>query len=889
MLVALLLFCLAVPRLWQPGKTVTTSAADDSASGSAGENTVHGFETPYSIMPAPNNAALHSYGALNPLAAPGFHEMEITLPGSTLAGGSLISLCPPPTFEELIETARLGMPVYQFQAESQGVDLIRGHQLELLNALGTEIGWPAPEMNPARDRALRRSALTTAVMMRLGRALADYSIDDVMRALAAGVARLHGLCAPQAPEMLPSQPAEPPAVFPDGPIARRPPSAPDQAAGNSLKLEAESAVPSTLRVVNPGDRLAMAPPATPSISPNEPTGDAPTSPPDEEPGDEDELEPWCVPQTLFEQVERLARHPFCAEWAQATLEELRSATERDHWEHGDVSSQLWDLSQSAQEALKLADDARDDRLRVELLRAHWGLARRLDCWAAAHEIRLAQQESPRIAARGSLDSLLAGEPRPTSVDDVAHALSNDLEAYEQSRDPQIGRHVSQRQRDLASSNSLQDRTLADAVEQHYRNANVRIAITSELLNRLVRKQRTEERPVRERIAGTPVRGRSQITSESNIRLQPAEGRWQVGVEAQGVVNSRTLADGGRARLHTRSSTDFSAQKTVIFEPGGVRLEPTVANVTSHNRLIGVTTDFDWVPLLRSLARDRAIQEYRARRTRARAEAESKVAILAVEQIDEETLTAIDRVEQEVQSRLLTPLAECGVELTPIELTTSEDRLVARLRIAGNDQLGGHTPRPRALSDSLASLQIHESALTNAGASLGLDGERYTAPELQERLRERFPRLALENPPEARRDTVFEFAYRDALQFRIDDGRLELMLGLSSLELQGRRMENVIVHAFYVPVVEGLDAELVRDGPLGIEGRISSADRARLHNVFNSVLSEERRLPILPLEKFGEAQLSGLAITQLVLEDGWIGVAIGPDAPHRTAERSRSLK
>ncbi len=486
-----------------------------------------------------------------------------------------------------------------------------------------------------------------------------------------------------------------------------------------------------------------------------------------------------------------------------------------------------------------------------------------------------------------MNALLVGGPASGGAD--GSDLSTDLEAYERNRDPRIARQVTQRQRELEASASPHDRSLAEAVEQHYRNANVRIAITSELLNRLVSDQRSEEQPVRDRIAGTPVRGRSQTTSQSSIQLQPAEGRWQLGVEAQGTVDSRTMANGGRARLHSRSSTDFVAQKTVVVDPSGVRFEPTVVNATNHNRLVGVTTDFDWIPLLGSLARDRAVQEYRARRWRARAEVESRVAAQAIEQMDEETLAAIDRIEQDVQSRLLDPMAEFGVELTPIELTTTEERLVARLRVAGNQQLGGHTPRPQALSDSLASLQVHESALTNAAAGLGLDGTRYTAPELQAHLREKFPRLAEQSPPEAHKDTVFEFAYRDAVQFRIDDGRVELMLGLSCLELQGRRMENVIVHAFYVPAVDVLDAELVRDGPLGIEGRISSTDRARLHNVFSTVLSDERRLPLIRLEEFNNSRLNGLAITQVVLEDGWIGVAIGPDAPERTAERSRSLR
>jgi hypothetical protein len=714
-----------------------------------------------------------------------------------------------------------------------------------------------------------RSALVTAIAEQAGRALLKYSLADMVRPLTSGLARLHELCAPPARDEL----RIPPDIRPVAP--------------DTSPLDTRIPIASAPRLDNPDDRLAMHPPSIATTLPTETQDTAPLAAPAGDDTESSETGPWCVPQVLFEQIERLAQHPVSATWAHSTIAQLRAVTERERWENGNVSSLLLGLSQSAEQAKKMAGGTDDDRLRVELLRAHWGLARRLDCWAAVHEIRVAQHSEERVATRGSLKSLLVGAP--TSGGGEGTDLSIDLEAYERSRDPQIGRLVTSRQQELEASASSLERSLADAVEQHYRNANVRIAVTSDLLNRLVREQQSEERLVRDRIAGTPVRGRSHTVSESNIQLQPAQGRWQLGVEAQGVVNSRTMANGGSARLHSRSSTDFVAQKTVVVDPGGVRVAPTVVNATNHNRLVAVTTDFDWVPLLRSLARNRAVQEYRARRSRARAEVESKVAAQAIERMDEKTLQAIDRIEQDIQSRLLDPMAEIGVDLTPIELTTTDERLVARLRVAGNNQLGGHTPRPQALSDSLASLQVHESALTNAAMGLGLDGKRYTAPELQAHLREKFPRLAEQNPPEARRDTVFEFAYRDAVQFRIDDGRLELMLGLTSVELHGRRIDNVIVHAYYVPAVEVLDAELVRDGPLGIEGRISSTDRARLHNVFSTVLSEERRLPLVRLEKLSDSRLNGLAITQMVLEDGWIGMAIGPDAPERTAERSRSLR
>ena len=73
-----------------------------------------------------------------------------------------------------------------------------------------------------------------------------------------------------------------------------------------------------------------------------------------------------------------------------------------------------------------------------------------------------------------------------------------------------------------------------------------------------------------------------------------------------------------------------------------------------------------------------------------------------------------------------------------------------------------------------------------GISAGLDGRRFTAPELQAILRQKFPKLVSNTPAEARPDIVFDFAYRDAVQFRLSGGRLELMLSLTALQQGGNR-------------------------------------------------------------------------------------------------------
>jgi hypothetical protein len=615
-------------------------------------------------------------------------------------------------------------------------------------------------------------------------------------------------------------------------------------------------------------------PAIGPIAPSFPVGD--TSSP---------TAAWGVPDALIDQLARLAEDAYSRRWATQTIIELEAFARLDRANGEATSAQLARITFCAEESLCLADAADDDRLRVALLRAHWSLARRLDRWSATNDIRIAAVTSARVAVRGELGSALHDLADRADVD----SLGANLETYERTRDPQLARQIVEAQLALQSSADGLDRNLADAVEQHYRNANVRFAVTKEMLNRFVSEQQNESRPVHDRIAGTPVRGQSETLSESRIRLEPAAGRWQVGIEAGGTVESNTVADGGQARLRSHGTTEFTAQKTVIVDDQGVSMKPTVVSASNVNRLVGVTTDFDWVPIFGSYARGRALDGYRNKRRQAKAEIEFKVADRAADHLDERAGDAVERAKREIEERLTNSLAETGIEITPIELTTTHERLVARLRIAGPGQLAAHTPRPRALSDSLASLQAHESALTNAAVSLGLDGQRFTAPELQARLREKFPEMTVADPPEVRGDTIFHFAERDAVQFHIQNGKLGIALSLVDFERERRHVRNFVVHAFYVPVVNGLSAELVRDGALGIEGSLSSADRARLHSVFKEVFSPDRRLPLVQLNEPVDQRLAGLMITQFVLEDGWLGLAIGPETGGRTAERSRSLR
>jgi len=599
--------------------------------------------------------------------------------------------------------------------------------------------------------------------------------------------------------------------------------------------------------------------------------------------------PWCAPTTLLERLAVLANHPHSSAWARETTATLEALTSREQADTATVAAQLATLRSLAARSLELAQATVDSRLQAELLRAHWGLARRLDCWSLMRDIAVASAAANRFAARndiGAATDAYAGQGTPAAD---LRSLCSELEEYEQGRAPRVARVILQRQRLLAQSSQPRQQELAQQIEQNYRNANVRLALSGELLARFVPQQKSQLSPVRDRIAGTPVRGHSITNSDNQIRLEPDGERWHVNLESDGTVDSDTVADGGQVKIHSASTTNFSAQKSIMVERDGVEIGASSADAHNSSQLLGVRSNVDWMPVVNSLVRERAIEEYHRKRPMAKAEVECKVASRVERQLDERAGEAVERVQNQMREQVTEPLADAGVELTPIELSTTAERVIARLRVAGQEQLAGHTPRPRAPSDSLASIQVHESALTNAAMSLGLDGQRLTAKELQDLVR---AKLARSDQPPATvvdADTVFDFAPEDAVRFRVADEKLELVLSLREVVNEGNSVRNFRVHAFYVPVINGLEAEFVRDGSLGIEGRIGAGARARVHNIFNKVLSEERKLPIVRLNDPNDSRLAGLMITQLVLEDGWIGLALGPGYAERTAERSRMLR
>jgi hypothetical protein len=97
---------------------------------------------------------------------------------------------------------------------------------------------------------------------------------------------------------------------------------------------------------------------------------------------------------------------------------------------------------------------------------------------------------------------------------------------------------------------------------------------------------TEESPVDQIILNTHVQGTAHTVGRSHVKLQSDPQRASFRIVFSGVTNSRTTGRHGPAILSSRSQTQYTATKRIVFVPGeGFRTQP--ANIDANPQ---TTTD-----------------------------------------------------------------------------------------------------------------------------------------------------------------------------------------------------------------------------------------------------------------------------------------------------------
>ena len=467
------------------------------------------------------------------------------------------------------------------------------------------------------------------------------------------------------------------------------------------------------------------------------------------------------------------------------------------------------------------------------------------------------------------------------------ALLVALEQYESEPNPKLAGFIARNNERLSWSNDKLEQQLGHHIDTHYRNANFRVAASEKLLNRFLPEQQSFTERVNENIAGADIRGIQQTTNRLALRLLPDGHRIRLGLEANGNVLSDTGAYSGPVVFWNEGRARYQARKVILVDRLGVKVRRAEADADSETYVKGLKTDYDGLFLIEDIVRSIARSEHREKSQSAKHEVERKVANKARDRFDEEVHAKLAKAEAEFQKNILEPLQRLQLNPVAVGLQTTEERIIARCRLAGYSQLGAHTPRPQAKSDSYLSIQFHQSGFNNLVQKLQFDGQSFDLRDLVEQLVQVFEFNGGAMPDDIPEGVIVKFADSDAVRFDFDDSRVAITVRFESLSA-GKHFHwhNFTVRAHYIPVVDGLDVRLERDpdGYIALEGkRLRLRDQVALRGIFSKVFTTSRTYSVIPERITKHPKLRDLNVSQFVIEEGWVGVALAPRS--RFVERS----
>ena len=579
---------------------------------------------------------------------------------------------------------------------------------------------------------------------------------------------------------------------------------------------------------------------------------------------------WPVPTSVIADIETIAKAAAAAgppaakrsAWVResAALFETVLATEGPRDERAVAA--LVGLGESVRGGLAVADEEAEPTTAAATRRLALSLARRVAIWRAASGLFLADRssnDSPQDLATAEYSTV---------------ALLDAMERFEEEDGPADAAIIAASASQLASLELPAAHTVAREVEEHYRAANVRIAVQREFLDRLLPDPVESSGPVDEMILGRRVRGTRTVALSTTLRLLPDPSCMNVELEVKGDIDSRTVTDAGPVSVKSRSLASFTVRKPVRITPDGLELGRAQAAAAARGRNDALATSFDSVPIMRSVVRNIAKSQHAEVAPDATREMLDRIIARSRQEVEDETAPRFAEVESKVREKLWDPLVRLGLEPKPLAMDTSASAASLRMRLAADDQVSGHTPRPRSPAAAVLSLQLHESSFNNAVERLGVAGRTLPLEELVAMIRRK---LGLE----PRRDddlpegVTVRFAAAEPVRVTAEDGRLRIRVSIDRLESPRRSWEGIVANVAYRPTVTGLQVFLERDGVVQLSGenqrgRLEIALRA----IFSKVFPKERSLAVLPDRVVANPRMQGLSVIEAAVSDGWFAVSLG---------------
>ncbi|MGB0597431.1 MAG: hypothetical protein ACPGLY_12155 [Rubripirellula sp.] len=429
-------------------------------------------------------------------------------------------------------------------------------------------------------------------------------------------------------------------------------------------------------------------------------------------------------------------------------------------------------------------------------------------------------------------------------------------------------------------------TIGEEINTYYRNANIRLALSQTLLQRMMPTIEPQTVPLQTTILGSRVRGTSQLESDLRLQLSPSPNRWRFDLQAIGNVQTNSTGLQRGVAVRTRGNSEFQASTPIEINTKGIDVGTCQVSVQGRSNLRGIRSEYDRWPVVGSLVRSIAKRRYELLQPQANRIANHKIKAEVSEELQERVDERVSLATKQMSEMILGPLGRLQLDPKVMDLQTTDKRLLARYRLAGDWQLAAFTPRPRAPSSSLMSLQIHQSALNNTFEQLIPREQPLTIQELIRHTGVTFGQSEITLPEDIPSNVSVQFAKTRPITVEIEDGKLWITLRVLRLQRDNHQcLTRFIVRATYHPQVDGINASLVRDGHLRISGPgMSARERLPIRAIFNKVLASSRSLPLTLPQVANHPTMDGLEVSQVELRDGWIAFAISEQGAYKIAIR-----
>lgn len=454
------------------------------------------------------------------------------------------------------------------------------------------------------------------------------------------------------------------------------------------------------------------------------------------------------------------------------------------------------------------------------------------------------------------------------------ALLLEFEKYERDAGGEIGRTLQQSARRMTTSRSEVCRRFGKAFDVVYDNPNAKAYVSEALINRLLPIRDPEFSVVQETVLNNPVAGRRRADTQVAIELIPDPSRLLMNLNVSGRVVASTSSNVFPAKLYNQSYATYLGQKTLEWRDDGFAYSPAVVSAESINKLGGVQTDVDFIPLVGDLTREVVRSQYEAKQGAIRSEMKTKVAREARARIDSEANERFDAVNARMRANFFADLERLGLSLKTQRSKTTDEWLLASLRLGTDFSLGCQTTEPPTLPGAFADVKLHESAVNAALERLELGGKTLTPAETLAYLAQKLNKPGLAEVAIEENELVLSFAETDPIVVRFFEDRVELRLKFAELTLGDKSWENVDVCVSYRPTVADDGATVFeRDGVVELDGPGGMRAQLALRSIFSKVFPASKAFDLRPKFFDSDERFAGLALGLARVSRGWFAISV----------------